>query len=77
MFLCCGSRYCVVSVNRLLLVELQTTGWLECYINKSVIKTKVFSCWFASPLQFGARDSGFSFLGSGGEPVKVVIGDRS
>ena len=24
-----------------------------------------------SPLQFGARDLGFSFLGSGGEPTKV------
>ena len=25
-----------------------------------------------SPLQFGARDLGFSFLGSGGEPTNVI-----
>ena len=25
-----------------------------------------------SPLQFGARDLGFPFLGSGGEPTEVV-----
>ena len=39
----------------------------------NVIKTKV-CCLSAppSPLQFGARDLGFSFLGSGGEPTKVV-----
>ena len=32
---------------------------------------------FLSPLQFGACDSGFSFLGRGGEPAEGVIGDRS
>ena len=32
--------------------------------------------WGDPPLQCGARDLGFSFLGSGGEPTKVVVGVR-
>ena len=27
-------------------------------------------------LQFGSRDLGYSFLGSGGEPTKVVVVDQ-
>ena len=37
-------------------------------------RSTCLSCLSApSPLQFGARDSGFSFLGAGGEPTSRTL----
>ena len=44
------SRFCIISGNGPLLGEYRTTGWLECYVNKSAIKS-VFCYRFPSPLQ--------------------------
>ena len=59
---------------RPLLGNVFATGWR--IVNKSVIKLKLVLLSVPPPLQFAARDSGFSFLKSGGEPTKVVAGDR-
>ena len=55
-------------------------GWsvfiIKCY--KVLYNYKVcFVVGSPHRKQFGACDSGFSFMGSGGEPAKMVIGDLS
>ena len=41
-------------------------------MNKLLLNSSL-CCRPPSPLQFGGRDLGYSFLGSGGEPTQVVV----
>ena len=46
-----------------------------CSYNKRCEKNRNVVYRLPSPLQFGAHDLGYSFLGSGGEPTEVVVVD--